>query len=136
MIGNVFFIILVACWKMTVFSPVGLILPLQIQSTCQHRSTATCQMTWYDYVLPSLHLFTFKPLKFMSFKNYVQFDSRISRASEFVEKLKAEAGSDSIRNPDLANLEIERRKIIFGKGSYDKLMEDIILFFSRYCYTI
>lgn len=72
----------------------------------------------------------------MSFKNYVQFDSRISRASEFVEKLKAEAGSDSIRNPDLANLEIERRKIIFGKGSYDKLMEDIILFFSRYCYTI
>ncbi|KAI3507935.1 hypothetical protein L1887_22932 [Cichorium endivia] len=60
------------------------------------------------------------------------FDSRISRASEFVEKLKSEAGSDSIRNPDLANLEIERRKIIFGKGNYDKLMEDLILFFTRF----
>lgn len=43
-----------------------------------------------------------------------------------------EAGSDSIRGPGLANLEIERRKILFGKGDAEKLMEDLILYFSRY----
>ncbi|CAH1446994.1 unnamed protein product [Lactuca virosa] len=80
---------------------------------------------------PSLHVSTLIDCNHRHLSDDV-FDSRISRASEFVEKLKAEAGSDSIRNPDLANLEIERRKIIFGKGSYDKLMEDIILFFSRF----
>ncbi|KAI3819684.1 hypothetical protein L1987_13531 [Smallanthus sonchifolius] len=60
------------------------------------------------------------------------FDSRISRASEFVGNLMTEAGSDSIRGPGLANLEIERRKIIFGKGNADKFMEDLILYFSRF----
>ncbi|CAI9301000.1 unnamed protein product [Lactuca saligna] len=80
---------------------------------------------------PSIHVSTSIDCNHRHLSDDV-FDSRISRASEFVEKLKAEAGSDSIRNPDLANLEIERRKIIFGKGSYDKLMEDIILFFSRF----
>ncbi|KAI3678545.1 hypothetical protein L6452_37841 [Arctium lappa] len=67
------------------------------------------------------------------------FDSRISRASEFVEKLVEEVGSNSVRGPGLANLEIERRKLIFGKGNADKLMEDLILFFSRFghlaCFT-
>ncbi|KAJ9565188.1 hypothetical protein OSB04_001154, partial [Centaurea solstitialis] len=69
------------------------------------------------------------------------FDSRIARASEFVEKLIAEAevGSDSVRGPGWANLEIERRKLIFGKGNADKLMEDLILYFSRFghlaCFT-
>ncbi|KAD4584271.1 hypothetical protein E3N88_21872 [Mikania micrantha] len=60
------------------------------------------------------------------------FDSRISRASEFVGNLITEAGSDSIRGPGLANLEIERRKIIFGKGNAEKLMGDFILYFSRF----
>ncbi|XP_024982120.1 N-terminal acetyltransferase B complex auxiliary subunit NAA25 isoform X3 [Cynara cardunculus var. scolymus] len=67
------------------------------------------------------------------------FDSRISRASEFVEQLIAEVGSDSVRGPGLANLEIERRKLIFGKGNANKLMEDLILYFSRFghlaCFT-
>ncbi|KAI3732778.1 hypothetical protein L1987_63986 [Smallanthus sonchifolius] len=62
----------------------------------------------------------------------ILFDSRISRASEFVGNLMTEAGSDSIRGPGLANLEIERRKIIFGKGNADKFMEDLILYFSRF----
>ncbi|KAJ0926355.1 putative tetratricopeptide-like helical domain superfamily [Helianthus annuus] len=60
------------------------------------------------------------------------FDSRISRVSEFVANLMTEPGSDSIRGPGLANLEIERRKIIFGKGNAGKLMEDLILYFSRF----
>nr|XP_043635828.1 N-terminal acetyltransferase B complex auxiliary subunit NAA25 isoform X2 [Erigeron canadensis] len=60
------------------------------------------------------------------------FDSRISRASEFVESLMTEVGSDSIRGPGWANLEIERRKMIYGKGNADKLMENLIIYFSRF----
>lgn len=62
----------------------------------------------------------------------MQFDSRISLASEFIESLMTEEGSDSIRGPGLANLEIERRKLIFGKGNTEKLLDDLILYFSRY----
>lgn len=62
----------------------------------------------------------------------MQFDSRISSASDFVQKLVAEASSDSIRCPYLANLEIERRKLLFGKGDLDKLMEALIQYFSRF----
>ncbi|XP_071716967.1 N-terminal acetyltransferase B complex auxiliary subunit NAA25 isoform X2 [Rutidosis leptorrhynchoides] len=60
------------------------------------------------------------------------FDHRISRASTFLESIIEEVGSGSIRGPGLANLEIERRKIIFGKGNADKFMEDLILYFSRF----
>lgn len=68
----------------------------------------------------------------MFLKTCVQFDYRVSRASKFVESLVTEVGSGSIRGPGLANLEIERRKIIFGKGNADKLMDDLVLYFSRY----
>lgn len=60
------------------------------------------------------------------------FDSRISSASDFVQKLVAEASSGSIRCPYLANLEIERRKLLFGKGDLDKLTEALIQYFSRF----
>ncbi|PWA41164.1 43kDa postsynaptic protein, N-acetyltransferase B complex, non-catalytic subunit [Artemisia annua] len=63
------------------------------------------------------------------------FDSRITRACEFVENLSTEVGNDSIRGPGLANLEIERRKLIFGKGNADKLMENLILYFSSFGHT-
>ncbi|CAL5368872.1 unnamed protein product [Camellia sinensis] len=50
----------------------------------------------------------------------------------FVQKLFAEASTDSARCPYLANLEIERRKFLFGKGDDDKLIEALMqYFFSR-----
>ncbi|XP_076904008.1 N-terminal acetyltransferase B complex auxiliary subunit NAA25-like [Bidens hawaiensis] len=61
-----------------------------------------------------------------------KFDSCISKASEFVESLMTEVGNDSIRGPGLANLEIERWKIMYGKGNAEKLMDDLIVYFSRF----
>ncbi|KAL7173086.1 hypothetical protein ACSBR2_032536 [Camellia fascicularis] len=67
------------------------------------------------------------------------FDSRISNASAFVQKLMASATNESIRCPYLANLEIERRKLLFGKGDEDKLMEALMWYFLRFghlfCFT-
>ncbi|KAI3806273.1 hypothetical protein L1987_22172 [Smallanthus sonchifolius] len=60
------------------------------------------------------------------------FDCCISKASEFVENLMTEVGNDSVRGPGLANLEIERRKVMYGRGNAEKLMEDLILYFSRF----
>ncbi|KAK9279563.1 hypothetical protein L1049_013242 [Liquidambar formosana] len=67
------------------------------------------------------------------------FDSRISDASAFVQKLQAEANNDCARGPYLANLEIERRKHLFGKGDDDKLLEALMQYFFRFghlaCFT-
>ncbi|KAL3518007.1 hypothetical protein ACH5RR_020596 [Cinchona calisaya] len=67
------------------------------------------------------------------------FDSHISRASTFVEKLLAECNNASIRSPFLANLEIQKRKLIYGKGDAGQLIEGLILYFSRFghmaCFT-
>ncbi|KAK1412739.1 hypothetical protein QVD17_34222 [Tagetes erecta] len=60
------------------------------------------------------------------------FDCRISKASEFLENLMTEVGNDSIRGPGLAKLEIERRKLMYGRGNAEELMGDIILYFSRF----
>ncbi|MFS7964701.1 putative N-acetyltransferase B complex, non-catalytic subunit [Helianthus anomalus] len=62
----------------------------------------------------------------------VQFDICISKASDFVENLMTEVGNDSIRGPGLANLEIERRKIMYGRGNAEKLTGDLVLYFSRF----
>ncbi|CAL5321251.1 unnamed protein product [Camellia sinensis] len=59
------------------------------------------------------------------------FDSRILIAPAFVQKLFAEASTDSARCPYLANLEIERRKFLFGKGDDDKLIEALMQYFFR-----
>ncbi|KAL7219312.1 hypothetical protein ACSBR2_012396 [Camellia fascicularis] len=59
------------------------------------------------------------------------FDSCILIAPAFVQKLFAEASTDSARCPYLANLEIERRKFLFGKGDDDKLIEALMQYFFR-----
>ncbi|XVF20380.1 hypothetical protein REPUB_Repub11eG0193600 [Reevesia pubescens] len=67
------------------------------------------------------------------------FDSRISNASAYVQKLQAEASNDSLRNPYLADLEIERWKCLFGKNNDDDLIEALLQYYSRFghlgCFT-
>ncbi|XP_042485125.1 N-terminal acetyltransferase B complex auxiliary subunit NAA25-like [Macadamia integrifolia] len=83
------------------------------------------------------------PPKFMDCKlshltNEV-FDSRILKASCFVQKLREEANNGSIRCPYLATLEIERRKHLFGKGDDVKIREGLSDYFCRFghlpCFT-
>ena len=66
----------------------------------------------------------------------MQFISRLSNASAFAHKLQAEAGNDFIRCPYLANLEIERRKHLQGRGDDDKLIEALMQYFLRYISTL
>ncbi|KAE8039358.1 hypothetical protein FH972_011778 [Carpinus fangiana] len=67
------------------------------------------------------------------------FDCRISDASAFMQKLQADTSDNSIRCPYLANLEVERRKHLYGKGDDDKLMEALMQYFFRFghlaCFT-
>lgn len=62
----------------------------------------------------------------------VQFDSRISNASAFVQKLQKDTDENFIRCPYLANIEIERRKHLHGKDNDEKLMELLMQYFVRY----
>lgn len=66
------------------------------------------------------------------------FDSRMSRAVDFVQKLM-EANSNSERGPYLALLEIERRKLLFERGDANKFVEDLMQYFTRFghlaCFT-
>lgn len=62
------------------------------------------------------------------------FDARISTASALVQKLLASASNDVIRCPYLANLEIERRKFLFGKGDDEKLVEALMQYYCRFGY--
>ncbi|CAL5321232.1 unnamed protein product [Camellia sinensis] len=55
--------------------------------------------------------------------------AHLSDEVSFVQKLFAEASTDSARCPYLANLEIERRKFLFGKGDDDKLIEALMQYF-------
>ncbi|XP_048420479.1 N-terminal acetyltransferase B complex auxiliary subunit NAA25 isoform X1 [Pyrus x bretschneideri] len=67
------------------------------------------------------------------------FDSRMSSASDFVNKLLENIGDNFLRSPYLANIEIERRRHLHGKGDDDKLMESLIQYFLRFghlaCFT-
>lgn len=65
-------------------------------------------------------------------KFYLQFDSRISEASTFVQKLRADTSHDVARCPYLANVEIERLKLLHGKNNEDELMEALVQYFLRY----
>lgn len=58
--------------------------------------------------------------------------SRLSNASSLVQKLLTEASNDTVRCPYLANIEIERRKVLHGKGDADKLMEALVKYFFRF----
>lgn len=66
----------------------------------------------------------------------MQFDVRMSNASALVQKLLASASNDVIRCPYLANLEIERRKFLFGKGDDEKLVEALMQYYCRYIATL
>lgn len=61
----------------------------------------------------------------------MQFGSRLSNASSLVHKLLTEASNDTVRCPYLANIEIERRKLLHGKGDADKLVEALVQYFFR-----
>lgn len=67
---------------------------------------------------------------------FFQFDSRIARATSFVEKLLECTNASVIRCPYLANLEIERRKQLHGKGNVDNLIEALVKYFLRYATII
>ncbi|KAJ0084133.1 hypothetical protein Patl1_30998 [Pistacia atlantica] len=67
------------------------------------------------------------------------FDSRILDASTFVQKLIADTTNNLLRGPSLANLEIERRKLLYGKNNDKELMETLLQYFLRFghlaCFT-
>jgi N-terminal acetyltransferase B complex non-catalytic subunit len=60
------------------------------------------------------------------------FDSRISSASDLVQKLQRDAENSNLRGPYLAELEIEKRKFLFGKKNEDKLLESLLQYFLKY----
>nr|XP_016456815.1 PREDICTED: phagocyte signaling-impaired protein-like isoform X3 [Nicotiana tabacum] len=60
------------------------------------------------------------------------FGSRLSNASSLVQKLLTEASDDTVRCPYLANIEIERRKLLHGKGDANKLTQVVIEYFFRF----
>ncbi|KAM7256557.1 hypothetical protein ACFE04_012298 [Oxalis oulophora] len=60
------------------------------------------------------------------------FDSRISNASAFVNKLQEDNDNNSMRGPYLASLEIERRKHLYGKHNDDELVEALVQYFHRF----
>ncbi|XP_047252828.1 N-terminal acetyltransferase B complex auxiliary subunit NAA25 [Capsicum annuum] len=60
------------------------------------------------------------------------FGSRLSNASSLVQKLLTEASDDTVRCPYLANIEIEKRKLLHGKGDVDKLLEALVQYFFRF----
>lgn len=62
----------------------------------------------------------------------MQFDSRMSNASEFVLKLLENIGDNFVRCPYLANIEIERRRHLHGKGDDEKFLDALIQYFVRY----
>ncbi|KAF3454849.1 hypothetical protein FNV43_RR05297 [Rhamnella rubrinervis] len=60
------------------------------------------------------------------------FDSRISDASALVQRLQEDSNNNVIRCPFYANIEIERRKHLHGKGDDYKLMEALLQYFDRF----
>lgn len=60
------------------------------------------------------------------------FDSRMSNAVNFIQKLLVEESNDSVRCLYLAHLEIEKRKLLFRKGDAEKLVEDLMQYFMRF----
>ena len=61
-----------------------------------------------------------------------QFDSRISIASAFIQRLQEDSNNKLLRGPFLANLEIERRKHMHGKGDDEKFLGVLTDYYVRY----
>ena len=64
----------------------------------------------------------------------MQFDSQVSNASAFVQKLQEDTINNPVRCPYLTTIEIERRKHLRGKGNDESLMDAIVQYFCRYLY--
>lgn len=62
----------------------------------------------------------------------MQFDSRISNASAVIHRLQEDSNNKFLRGPFLANLEIERRKHMHGKGNDEKLLGALTDYYVRY----
>ncbi|EOA12899.1 hypothetical protein CARUB_v10025873mg [Capsella rubella] len=60
------------------------------------------------------------------------FDSRISSASDLVLKLQKDTENSNLRGPYLAELEIEKRKLLFGKKNEHKLLESLLQYFLKF----
>ncbi|CAK9314599.1 unnamed protein product [Citrullus colocynthis] len=60
------------------------------------------------------------------------FDSRISNASAFIQRLQEDSNNKLLRGPFLANLEIERRKHMHGKGDDEKLLGALADYYVRF----
>lgn len=93
-----------------------------------------CSKTVTDQIHPS----NFVDCK-LSHLTDTMFDSQIEIASQFVQKLENESSSDFVRCPYLANLEIERRKRLFGRVDDVQLVDSMFKYFSRFghlsCFT-
>ncbi|XP_022149780.1 N-terminal acetyltransferase B complex auxiliary subunit NAA25-like isoform X2 [Momordica charantia] len=67
------------------------------------------------------------------------FDSRISNASAVVQSLQEDSNNKFLRGPFLANLEIERRKHMHGKGNDEELLGALTNYYVRFghlgCFT-
>ncbi|GLU02595.1 hypothetical protein SLE2022_198400 [Rubroshorea leprosula] len=91
-----------------------------------------------EAITDPVHLPKFVKCKFSHLTDEA-FDSGISKATNFVRKLQADTTDNSVRGPYLANLEIERRKKLFGKNNEDDLVDALLLYYSRFghlaCFT-
>ncbi|XP_023006933.1 N-terminal acetyltransferase B complex auxiliary subunit NAA25-like [Cucurbita maxima] len=67
------------------------------------------------------------------------FNSRISNASAVIQRLQEDDNNKFLRGPFLANLEIERRKHMHGKGNDENLLRGLTDYYVRFghlaCFT-
>ncbi|CAF2333226.1 BnaA10g11900D [Brassica napus] len=67
------------------------------------------------------------------------FDSRISSASELVHKLQRDTENSNLRGPHLAEIEIEKRKFLYGKKNDSELLKSLLQYFLKFghlaCYA-
>ncbi|KAL0537778.1 hypothetical protein IC582_026764 [Cucumis melo] len=64
------------------------------------------------------------------------FDSRISIASAFIQRLQEDSNNKLLRGPFLANLEIERRKHMHGKGDDEKFLGALTDYYVRSLFNL
>ncbi|KAF5189246.1 N-alpha-acetyltransferase 25, NatB auxiliary subunit [Thalictrum thalictroides] len=89
-------------------------------------------------VIDQLHPSNYVSCK-LSHLNSEKFDSLIENASHFMQKIQIEDNTDFVRCPYLANLEIERRKRLYGKIEDGRLSDSLLKYFCRFghmsCFT-
>ncbi|CAA7398214.1 unnamed protein product [Spirodela intermedia] len=60
------------------------------------------------------------------------FEERVSSALSFVQKLQREVDGDSVRCPYLADIEIEKRRRLYGRADNGRLMHALLEYFCRF----